>query len=549
MQATSLPIAPALPATPKCGRVLVVDDDPTACLLMRTSVEKQGFAALVAKDIAEAKAGVEREGIESFDCVLTDYQMPGGNGIELLAWLQERDNSLATIIVTCRREKELVTQSLRSGACDFLDKPVTRAALQAATARAVALTRQRRRLAEAQLAVKQIGQFQHQMLRAEDARNLLPIDLCFLPQSEAGGDFLSRFQVGPDRHFILLTDVSGHDLQAAFLSAYFQGVVRGMLERHASILSIFEYFNLLLAREWNPSESLLARGPGLSASVAACALMIDLREQSVTVLTSGSPCARHVDAQGRIAVLGEHSSPPLGWFPESAFTSTRHSIAAQGSFVLWSDGLESLAEARQLQPCALATALLLARRGLRAQPDLSGAMDDILAARIWLSPDQNCQDGFLPVLTEQYHGGQLSQIDELAKTWRRHLLFCLPNLGEADLFNVVLASREAVLNAIKHGAQEAPELLTQFAISYHTGQRLLRVFVCDPGNGHAFDVQAHESVAAQELRSEHRGLVLIRHLCSRFESERAGASLTLDFQLAAAVLKNPKLNEPDYALI
>ena len=86
-------------------------------------------------------------------------------------------------------------------------------------------------------------------------RSLKPeIDTFFRPKSEAGGDFLNHFGIGPHNHFVLLTDVSGHDLKAAFISAYFQGIVRGMLECDASVTKVFEFFNSFLLREWNSED-------------------------------------------------------------------------------------------------------------------------------------------------------------------------------------------------------------------------------------------------------------------------------------------------------
>ncbi len=513
------------------GRILVVDDDPTACLFLKAVLEQKGYRVAQAQSVTAARDRIEQHGVATYDCVVTDYQMPEQNGIELLRWLADQDESLATIVVTAESEKDTVAQSLRSGACDFLDKPVEPRALHASAERAVTLTRQRRKLVASQAAVEEVGRFQNTMLRSDNPADRLPIELCFHPQQEAGGDFLNRSLLGPDRHFILLTDVSGHDLKAAFLSAYFQGLVRGMLEHKATIPEIFAYFNQLLTQEWNTASSSAALTDGLSASVAACALLVDAQAATVSVLTSGAPLPLHLDRHGNIKTLGEGGSAPLGWFPDSEFKGVTCSIAESGCLLIWSDGLESLAETHQISPCALATALVLAHRRLRSMPELSAATDDILAAHISLTTKGDPQAGFLPVLFEDYHGGQCREINALENCWRRHLQFCLPELRDDQMYNILLATREAVINALQHGCRSSASQTARFALSYHAQRRMVRLHMSDPGPGHDFDLAAHELSAASDLIAAHRGLILMRHLSTHCCSQRRGAEITLDFAL------------------
>ena len=353
--------------------------------------------------------------------------------------------------------------------------------------------------------------------------------------SGPGGDHQGPpdFGIGPHNHFVLLTDVSGHDLKAAFISAYFQGIVRGMLESSASVPKVFEFFNGFLLREWN-SESASSRTSAVSASIAVGSVLIEPREQRATVLTSGSPLPVYLAPDGRGRRVGEEGSAPLGWFPENPVQVASLPMDEGGAFFLWTDGLEAFAEEQQISAPALATLLLLAQHNLRTVPDFSSQQDDILVTRVALPDAQEKGEGFLPLLVEEYRGDQMKHIDLLQVFWTRSLLFCLPDISPDDTFNIILAAREAVLNALQHGCGGLPDKRAQFGMSFCPAKNLLRLFVSDPGPGHQFDLQQHQAVAAPELIDKHRGLVMINNLASRVVVERNGASLILDF-----ILDNP----------
>ncbi len=523
------------PVTAVKSRILLVDDEPTMRMYLEAMLAKQSFEVTTANDVKDAQEKIRAAGFGAFEGVITDYTMPGQNGLDLLRWIGGHDSCLSVIIVTAESERQIVAESLRDGACGFLDKPVAPKTLYDTVERAVSATRHKRRQAETEAAVREVARVQHLMLDADtDTRTSKPeIDTFFRPKSEAGGDFLNHFGIGQHNHFVLLTDVSGHDLKAAFISAYFQGIVRGMLESEAAVPKVFEFFNGFLLREWN-SDQANSKTSAVSASIAVGSVLIEPKEQRATVLTSGSPLPVYLAPDGRGRVVGEEGSAPLGWFPENPVKVTSLPIDEGGAFFMWTDGLEAFAEEQQISAPALATLLLLAQHNLRTVPDFSSQQDDILVTRVALPDLQEKGEGFLPLLVEEYHGDQLKQIDLLQVFWTRSLLFCLPDISPDDTFNIILAAREAVLNALQHGCGGQADKCAQFGMSFCPAKNLLRLFVHDAGPGHQFDLQTHQSTAARELDDHHRGLVMIHNLASQVVVERDGASLTLDF-----ILDNP----------
>lgn len=121
--------------------ILVIDDDPGLRGLLEEFMAKDGYRVVTADCGREGIAAIERS---RPDLVLLDIQMPGINGLEVLATIRRRDAALPVIVVTGYGSEEIVTQAIRAGADDYLAKPLrlrtvcarVRAALERAAQRA-----------------------------------------------------------------------------------------------------------------------------------------------------------------------------------------------------------------------------------------------------------------------------------------------------------------------------------------------------------------------------------------------------------------------------
>lgn len=139
--------------------ILIVDDDENfrKGLIRAFWLMRKTFAtnSLEAADGAEAYAVLERRDV---DCVLLDYRMPGGSGLDWIAKLIELCGNLAIVMVTGEGAEETAVQALQEGAMDYLVKGSFSAEqLQRAVGNAIekvqmrnALEEQRKRLLEAE---------------------------------------------------------------------------------------------------------------------------------------------------------------------------------------------------------------------------------------------------------------------------------------------------------------------------------------------------------------------------------------------------------------
>ena len=102
-------------------RILVVDDDKAVRAALRVNLSKAGYDVTLARSPSEA-LGVLGE--TPHDLVLTDVQMPGGTGLELLAGIRERHPDTQVIVMTGYGSVADAVAALKGGAADYLIKPV-----------------------------------------------------------------------------------------------------------------------------------------------------------------------------------------------------------------------------------------------------------------------------------------------------------------------------------------------------------------------------------------------------------------------------------------
>lgn len=118
------------------GSVLVADDDPSITRMVRLRLEAAGYEVLVAEDGRSALEAVLRR---PFDVVLSDIQMPGVTGIELLSVVRAHDADVPVILMTAAPSVQTAIEAVDLGALQYLSKPVSGDVLLKAIERAVRL--------------------------------------------------------------------------------------------------------------------------------------------------------------------------------------------------------------------------------------------------------------------------------------------------------------------------------------------------------------------------------------------------------------------------
>jgi two-component system response regulator AtoC len=102
------------------ARVLIVDDDASMLAALSALLRAAGHQAFVAQSGKEALSLLDG-GIEA---VVTDYSMPGMNGVELIQFVQQRDETLPTILLTAHGSEAVEARAMKAGAYQYVTKPV-----------------------------------------------------------------------------------------------------------------------------------------------------------------------------------------------------------------------------------------------------------------------------------------------------------------------------------------------------------------------------------------------------------------------------------------
>lgn len=101
-------------------KLLIVDDELSVREILAEGLSSFGYDTEMAGSMAEA---FEKIQAGSFNLVLTDIEMPGGTGLELLQKVKSHDGDLDVIMVTGVVDADTAIHSIRQGASDYLTKP------------------------------------------------------------------------------------------------------------------------------------------------------------------------------------------------------------------------------------------------------------------------------------------------------------------------------------------------------------------------------------------------------------------------------------------
>jgi DNA-binding NtrC family response regulator len=127
------------------GRILIVDDESNARNALAEILREEGYSCETA---ADGFKGLGRFGEFDPDLLLTDLKMPGMDGVELLRRVRETFPGLPVIVMTAFGAVDTAVQAMRSGAIDYMTKPIRTDELLLVVERALSEHRLRREAEE-----------------------------------------------------------------------------------------------------------------------------------------------------------------------------------------------------------------------------------------------------------------------------------------------------------------------------------------------------------------------------------------------------------------
>jgi two-component system response regulator PilR (NtrC family) len=101
--------------------VLIVDDEPDLLELVSLTLSRMNLRTRTAPDVGTARKLLKSE---PFDLCLTDMRLPDGDGLDLVAWIQENRANVPVAVITAHGNVESAVRALKLGAFDFVSKPL-----------------------------------------------------------------------------------------------------------------------------------------------------------------------------------------------------------------------------------------------------------------------------------------------------------------------------------------------------------------------------------------------------------------------------------------
>ncbi len=109
-------------------KIMVVDDEKDVKLLFeqrfRKEIKNGKLAFLFAFSGEEARDYLQSNGTENVNQILSDINMPGMNGLELLKWIKTNYPDLKVAMITAYGNEENYKQAVEYGCDDYLVKPI-----------------------------------------------------------------------------------------------------------------------------------------------------------------------------------------------------------------------------------------------------------------------------------------------------------------------------------------------------------------------------------------------------------------------------------------
>ena len=310
---------------PPC--VLVVDDDPTTLTLLSAMLRQEGFAALCAGTLQQARALAVNGG---FDLAILDVNLPDGNGLELCRWLGGQPSATDVPVLMLSAEQDVRTKvaGFESGAVDYVTKPFHRAEVMARVRTHLRLRAAHRSIVELQaLKLSQVASAQQALMPQPGKLPGAGFHIHYQPLQEAGGDFCHVALVGEGMHDYVVGDVCGHHVGTAMTTAAIQALL------HQNGTSLYSPPEIL--KTVNRVARTLVHGGRYVTLVYA---RLNRRTHRLQVASAGHPPAVLQRTDGSTAALWLEGDV-IGAFEGADFGSVETPVHPGERIFLFSDAL------------------------------------------------------------------------------------------------------------------------------------------------------------------------------------------------------------------
>ena len=327
---------------PPGSKILIVDDDSLNIRVLEIPLKSKGHTVLKATSGQEA---LEQIALCQPDLILLDIQMPRMDGFEVCRRIRENEETqfVPIVMVTALKETEDRIKSIEVGADDFISKPVDYHEVLARVGSLLRIKQYRDDLKHAneELEIHNTRLEKELQMAKEIQQILIPQkrDLAgfrffahYVPEIDVGGDFFDLWEIGRGQLGILISDVMGHGVSAAFVTVFIKTVVeeiRGGINDPGELLAMLNTrFDRLISSQL------------FMFATAFCAI-IDLSKNTLSCANAGHPfpfLLKH--HQGICEPIGDKDAGKgLGLAPNSVYKTHQYPFDDLSRVLLYTDGV------------------------------------------------------------------------------------------------------------------------------------------------------------------------------------------------------------------
>jgi len=504
-------------------KILIAEDELTARAVLQNMLQKDAHEVIATEDGQQALDQLIQHHDE-FDLLITDIMMPVMDGLELLKHVSAQFPLLPVIVLTSKEGRETVKQALKLGASDFLDKPIDRQALSEAIATIEADTA-RQELKKTVQTSQSVRDAQSMLMRSsaspEDLDPAL-ISYWFKPISDAGGDLFMCKRLDQHTYSLILADMAGHDVTSSYIAAQFKGLVSGLSDHLASPKRFLTELNNKLL-DMNIEHS----------HVCALCMVWNSQTGHVELANAGLPHPYLLYPGGQLNEI-PIDGMLLGLFPDAVFDRISLRLQPRERILLFSDGMDALENngtlriawpiTRSVSPVSDALDALIEQLKLSEME----AEDDMILVAI---EEPAYQDEYTPPPLRTCLDVQVHSAINLVEPILHHLA---KFLGHRHRFsnqftqNLIFATREIIVNAIRHGNLSIPNKIVHILTVADDATQQITITIQDQGDGFDLASILADEADAPLLREGKRGIIGAAAFAHSIEVE--GNQVTLQFK-------------------
>jgi phosphoserine phosphatase RsbU/P len=346
-------------------RVLVVDDSRAQRRVLSASLSRQGFEVIEAGSGQEA---LDCLGAEPVDLILSDWMMPGMDGLELCARVRALplDRYVYFILLTSKNEKGAVAHGLDMGADDFLNKPVGADELRARIKAGARILKMERELSDKnRLITSTLNEIRalydavdrdlvearkmQQSLVRERNRDFgaAVVSLLLKPSGHVGGDLVGFFRAGEGKVAVYAIDVSGHGIASALMTARLAGYLSdGAPEQNIALLRNEDgrYLARPLSQVASLLNALMLEEMKSDLYFTIIIGYLDLASGQADIVQCGHPNPALFRVDGTVEYHGE-GGLPIGLLDVADYTQWSLRLAPGDRLLFYSDGFTECTDA------------------------------------------------------------------------------------------------------------------------------------------------------------------------------------------------------------